>query len=120
MEDDSVVIRFVMDDDDFQHLTVTSCHPGNLWHDQFGRFEHHTESIATPPRKEWKFAYWLEEGYLTLMFATRYLGHIGQDFDVFYDTNYPTEAGGYCIFTDYQTEFWRQSELRDPRRKDDD
>lgn len=94
--------------EDFERLTVASMDlnqdpDGPLWERQWGRFENYSADghIDAPPRKNWRWGHWLEEGWASVMLARQFLIDRGLEFEVLYDQNYPTEAGGWVIFTDY-------------------
>lgn len=94
---------------DFENLTTSftllTQQEVHFWHRHFGRFEnYYGERIDTPPRKEWKWGYWLKDGWATVMLARQFLIDNGHDFEVFYDTSFPHEWGGWVIFTDYSRE----------------
>jgi hypothetical protein len=102
--EDGHLIELTLDDVDFDQLCAASTRFGNMWHDQFGRFENHYERSATPPRKEWTYGYWVDGGFFVVLILRAYLQHLNEEFEIFYDTCYPTDAGGWLILTDYASD----------------
>jgi hypothetical protein len=101
--------NFFVTAQDFERLTDITVdlhqHPdGALYERQMGRFENAEGHYTLPPRKPWKWGHWLEDGWASVVLARTFLLDNGHDFEVFYDTTYPTDAGGVVIFTDYHKE----------------
>lgn len=94
---------------DFEFLTVAGMDLNQmgepLWSRQPGRFENYSaEDVHESPRKAWQWAHWIDDAYAGVMLAKAFLLDNGYDFELFYDTCYPTEWGGWVIFTDYHRE----------------
>jgi hypothetical protein len=92
---------------DFERLTVAGMNllqdpAGHLWERQFGRFENtNYNDPSVGMRKQWQWGHWIEGGWAGVMLARQFLIDNGHDFEIFYDSSYPTE---WVIFTDYHRE----------------
>lgn len=96
--------------EDFERLSVSSMEldqsgEGPLYERQLGRFEFDGNFQALPNREQpYRWGHWMEDGWASVMFAKQFLLDNGHEFEVAYDTSYPTDWGGWVIFTDYHRE----------------
>jgi hypothetical protein len=101
-------------EEDIERLTSSSMDllqdaTGHLWDRKFGRFENYQgDNTGQPPRRPWRYGYWLEDGWAPVMFFRQYLIDNGHEFEIFYDLDYPTNWGGWVIMTDYASEGHRR------------
>lgn len=97
------VFELMADDFDIERLTTASiANPVRLWNEQQERFESDfKDRKPTPPRKPWKYGYWVDGEYAVWLIIRSYLNHLDEDFELFYDQAYPNEWGGWMFMTDW-------------------
>lgn len=106
-----------MDEDDFQHLAITSmrwCYPGgrNDWIEQEGRFELHRDD--TEINWQYGYAFWLGTEWTTVLLARAYLDTLGHPYQILWDLAENPDMS-WVLLTDYETASWAQIDALPPR-----
>jgi hypothetical protein len=99
-------ITIEMDQDDFDHLTVSSTNwasTKDTWLKQItedGRFEMYGKgrTYDEMPGLHWKRAYWLEDGYTSVVLAKAFLAGEQYNYELVWDL---AEDGSWVILTDF-------------------
>ena len=100
-------LQVVMDDRDFDHLwhaaqewkRYEDDNIGGGWksHIEDGRFAVRGK-LGDLPSLAWKWSYWFDEDYASVILASSYLTARGAEFEVVSDD----PSGGWVILTDYE------------------
>lgn len=108
-------VEIEMDAYDFERLWSNSTEWSGLsWEDQViqDRFEHTSSEVEYdhPPMMDWKYAYWLDSNYASVILARNFLRTQEFGCEVLYDTAaHPSgELLGYVLLTNYASPCYRK------------
>jgi len=101
------VISIEMSEGDFDRLCETSEQwRGADWQGQAERFQHCERKYDAPPSWGWRYAYWLDGQWATVILARSFLRETGYRCEIVFDRA-GEDGPAYVILTDYASPLWR-------------